>query len=659
MSIDRLFFAKGVLFLLLVTALTPFGPSQIAAANLGDLNVDVAFQLALPFFFENSFQFGDEIIFTYGPWGILISPFTGSEWLTLVMMGRVAMSAFVLAGIVLVARFESDDQQIKIVGAIGIAVLLLCWFTGHRESFFLAPAILVAFQRLNFADSLSDSRSRMNWSYEEVVWIGLTILAAWVSLAKFNLLLVSSLCYFLMLVADIRRRRLPMISLVFLFAVCFFWLAAGQHLTNFPKWVAACINLSLGYSDAMAKGFFNPYGPATVLAFYLAVLLSVIGIFFSRVHRWFEPNTQSYWILFAAISAIATKHGFGGNQMEQALVVLGMSSGIVTYQALSPGFANGWHGMSFLSRLALTSFGGAFLCMAVVASQINFPILGPTTAVASVQRNYAQLSSLVFDERQDLWRTQLATFHKLLPLSLALTDVNATIDVYPHQGALVVGRAGMRYQPRPAFMSLNAHTQTLVEINARRLDASTAPQYVLFQLLPQAWRVNSRHPATSDGPSWPHLLAEYSVAQKIEGFLLLRRRAAFEGSRKRLLVEEDITFDQSISLERFGGRMLWVELDVSRSVIGDIIHFLYKSPHVTITSQVSGGQSQTFQLLPSLAKAGFLLSPSVIDTDGFAELFLDPSSLPAVHHISISAPGNGAGFWGETIRLRVYQLDVD
>jgi hypothetical protein len=302
------------------------------------------------------------------------------------------------------------------------------------------------------------------------------------------------------------------------------------------------------------------------------------------------------------------------------------------------------------------------LCLTAVAASTNFPIESTRQALANIVSKISLLKNSPNDVFADGWIPQLAQVHKLWKPKIVPTG--QTIDVYPQHTGLVIGREGLRYSPRPAFLSLNAHTYELAMLNAHHLEERAAPDLVLFSVLPREWAVNNRHPALADGPSLPLLLSHYVPDSIGDDFLILRKRPTPLHMAKQLLMDVDQKFGESIPLPQGPPNLLWAELEIKRSVAGNIIHQMYKSPHILLQSGTDYNATHVFQIIPELGEAGFLLSPLVQDNAAFGKLYLRQDTKAdaegdTVRSIKVFSPDAPDFFWEMKFRLKLYALKIE
>lgn len=646
-----------IFFVVMLLTLVPFGLPAWKPSNLGDLNVDIAFQLALPYFIEQSLQFGEQVVFTYGPWGILLTRFSGPSFHIFVLLFHVVLVAAVfLAFYALAERYDRSPAGPAFVWA-GAFALMLMWVTSQRDSYFMFPAVLVAYQHLAASIAADENEAWPIHRWEPLLWIVLSLLSAWLALAKFNIFVVDSVAYLLVLADDVRRKRWPVLPFVFVAMLVLAWLSAGQSLLNLPVWVLRSLDLSNGYADAMSKGFFIPYDAKLVAVYYGAVgSIALVAVAAVAWHRWRFPAVLL--LLFTLfICAISVKHAMGGNQIEQSLAELATMLwfvGLLFYfpsaQSVRFNF-RGWRGFAVCFALA------SALCLTAVAARTNFPIISLRQEIANISGKASLLLHSPRDISTDGWDVALAQAHRFWQPPTVPTG--QTIDIYPQETGVVIGREGLRYSPRPAFLSLNAHTYGLARLNARHLEKSTAPDLILFQVLPKEWAVNNRHPALADGPSWPLLLSRYVPESVGDQFLLLKKRPSPLHMTKQLLLDVNLPFGETNSLPQAAGNLLWAKLEIKRSTAGNIIQQIYKSPLVLLQSRTADNMTHVFQIVPELGEAGFLISPLVQNNVAFSKLYQGQGT-PAntVLSIKISSPEAPNFFWKKTFRLRLWVLKM-
>ncbi|WP_160169010.1 exosortase/archaeosortase family protein [Bradyrhizobium sp. Ai1a-2] len=612
-------FLACALLVLCLVGLPPWSPPAKLVSNLGDISDDLAFALAHPALFRQGAQWGPDVVFTYGPLGFLAWWPVYPEFVKPVLAYRVVL-ALVTATLIIamVWRYFANTwaRSLALVLALGNAYL---WFIGWNEAMWIAPALCVGILCLSTPDKLPP------WLV--VLLYVATAIIGTAALVKFSLTTIYVGVYALIGLRDLARRSFPALSLFFIASLLVSWLLAGQHLANLPAWFLTSADLSAGYSDAMSKGFWYPYGPVTVAITYIAALSLILIPMLSR-----QPllGRLLLILLAAGVSAVNLKHAFGGNQIEQSVILVGIS-------ALLLGFVG-----SIWSRAAAAICIGA---CCVVLSLTNFQprdlLLGFGQARAQA---FGMNSALVGNYDAAAGERMFQQIRRLAALP---DEFTGTADVYPRKTGVILAAPNLIYHPRPAYLSLNAHTEKLAEQNALFLRSARAPQWVLFEIRPEE-RVNNRYAATDDGPSWPEIWSRYDLAYT--GTLLVyRRRPEPRQLAFHPLERGNVGFEQVININP--EIRTWARIDVHRTLLGALVGAIYKAPQVLVNIVCEDGLTATYQIVPALGRAGFLLTPSINSSAEFAAL-----SGRRVKTIRLSVENGNHWFYKSVFGLELSEL---
>jgi hypothetical protein len=408
---------------------------------------------------------------------------------------------------------------------------------------------------------------------------------------------------------------IPVVSAVYVLSFCGFWVLCGQSLGNIVTWYANELDLTSGYPDAISKGILQPYSLAKVLASYAATLLLTFGGIQLAMRR-----TGIALMLAGAIAAtgyVSLKHAFGGNQFENATAALLFVSFLTLTLATNR------------DRLVARS------CAAIFASQVIFLAVffhgGATAAVVAgaprqLRDRALQIAKLLHGDVSEYrvgWEHMLQTTRDRAPLS---KDLSGTADVYPQKTGVVIADGNLRWTPRPAYLSLNAHTERLAKMNADFLSSARAPDTLLIEMLPPIHNYNNRLPSTTDGPSWIEFLARYSLSSVSPPFLVLTRaeeRKITWGRAKTRTLE--VNEYRSVN-DR--SRPLWATIDIRPSIEGRVLALLYKLPQVYVDLVLNDGRIVSHQIVPELGRAGVLLSPYVASKEDLAAFLLGDRLIP-------------------------------
>src|SRR5262249_41744621 len=132
-----------------------------------------------------------------------------------------------------------------------------------------------------------------------------------------------------------------------------------------------------------------------------------------------------------------------------------------------------------------------------------------------------------------------------------------------------------------------------------------------------------------------------------------------EPPKLKLLTEARTSPGQPINLAVFGSTNLWLELELTPTLLGRVREFFYQpSKSRLVLSWTSSGKELTrrFRAPAPMLAAGFLLSPFILTTEDAIALYdgLEPIRPNAC---SIEFNPGDEKFWQRTVRFRIYAIE--
>jgi hypothetical protein len=160
--------------------------------------------------------------------------------------------------------------------------------------------------------------------------------------------------------------------------------------------------------------------------------------------------------------------------------------------------------------------------------------------------------------------------------------------------------------------------------------------------------------------SWPALLENYTFISFDGQFVLLRRNPVIEPrSKLDLIYEEPHKIDGTVALPESQGP-LYAEVDLEPTLFGKALIALFKPPMLNIVLNLRNGGKKSYRVVSNMMRTGFIVSPLVTNTAGFASLAAGTRRFQvegAVGSISISPSYGGSIFWSDTyvLTLKAYR----
>ena len=581
--------------------------APLTLSMLGD-GLDPSWGLVMEQAFLRGWQWGRDIVFTFGPFGYHFQRIFHPDLAAGLLAASAVRALLIGLGVALLLEHARTWQ----IGAVLVAVALALPFSTD-SAYFLLPVLAV----------LVHARG----AERSALWYLLAV-AAYCGFAALIKTTFAVLALVLLAIVDIDRmtqRRPPVLTPILVAGALLAYTAAGQPIAALPDFVALSLDVVAGFSRAMAV-----FGAlrALELAAFLAASATILGLLIIQAVR--EQALQDWSVRlmllalamfwFVTYKAGCTRHDLHSLTAWSCLGIAGVLVAAI--------LRDGW-----LSRLLMA----VALCVALL-TPVRLSIapgfsLGGLVRQALVDNPISTLvtgARLIADpsgwaaERQ----AQRDAALDRIRTRNALPDGLGRVDTVPSlQGALIAADlAGTAtYAPRPVFQEYSTYTAALIEANRRFLEGDDAPQTML--LAPGS--IDNRYPSLAGGPLWPVLMRRYEAVRRIgpvqhlDGeidVLVLRRRA--EDAPDGVGPGETLPTrpGQRVELPALDGPIL-ATIDLRLSAAGRLLTLLHQMPTVEIAVTLADGSERRHRLIPGIARAGFILSPYMADAADARALF--------------------------------------
>jgi hypothetical protein len=582
--------------------------TPLPAAGAADQGPDSSFYQSYGYFLKNRLQAGKDYIFTFGPLGYFYRSAYDSDLYWYVYAWQLGIK-LVLAVVVAqtIRRVQGFPLRLLALLAIAGPALLLEWFpdTLYVFCFFLV-----------FANAAADSRPTL-WGL-----VPATLVMAALSLMKFNLFLFAPLvilCLSLHLWLAGRQAGAVLLPGLFGLAVCGLWLLLGQSLANLPAYLRTSLEMSGGYTQAMAKEAMHPL--VTVIAGLTALALlasltplSLAGL--ARARRSLDARGVAVVALLVVGAFLAWKQAPVRNDGPWHTPFFFTFTLPVPFllPTLLPALA--WREPA---RVSVLSACAVLSAVGILGSLPTSP--HPARLWTACREQLA--GRLHFALAPGQVRALLEAMRALTQQQAALPGIQAriqgeAIDIISFkQGLLFLNNLG--WKPRPLFQSHGAYVPRLARLNAQLYRSADAPRFVILKLEP----IDNRFPASEDGPTLLEIFRRYRPVLAEKGYLLLERYRGpgAEDAAPAAVLEKTVQFGEEVALDQLPDGCYTLTASISTSLGGKVREALYKLPNVMIRVRTSRRGEQVFRLIPSMAQTGFLLSPLLMDADDVQGLY--------------------------------------
>lgn len=586
--------------------------------------LDASYRAVMDLATEQPWQFGNEIVFTHGPYGFLSSTTAPTlsattAWLSLLTL----IFALVLL------RILTEAMSCH---AGTLLTALMMWTSGtalssqgvwHPDNGAFEPILALMLFLMMWIRSGPDSRSPWLRRFDDILMhVGVAALAL-TGLIKHNYLATSLIAISGMaLTSMLRDRRFPWTVVTYFTAMLALWLAAGQAPGNIPGYIRGVWEIVHGF-DAMALNDAPGYRHQAMLL-GLGLLLNglvVVGYFTVAYGRIGLLPTAVWWtFLLIFFKSAVVRHDLHVFTGCTGLLQSGILTAAITVFRTPPLVRHSrlLGAMGVLALVVGTAIASAITHEAVLLNRsmvdafperLVAPILRTPQHLALVKQ--ALLHRESYKAEYQHARQSMREQHPLPPLS-------GTVDIYNHEQALVAAYS-LNYNPRPVFQSYSAYTPALLALNRDHLTGPQAPDHIIFRMQ----TVDYRYPSLDDGLSWPELLTRYRPVWSGHDRLVLARDNRPRRYRLEPLSVHSLRDGEPLAVPAPApGTAIWAQVSVRQTPTDHLRRLLYRSRLLTMTITALHGESQDYRLIGDMSSAGFLLSPCVVTTEDFHQLML-------------------------------------
>ncbi|HET8786055.1 MAG TPA: hypothetical protein VFM38_10495, partial [Candidatus Limnocylindrales bacterium] len=521
--------------LTLVLALWTIVPWRPAPVSGNAPYLDPSWMVVLHLAFLDGLAFGQDIVFTYGPWG-----FVATRTYVPGTFGWLLASWIVLAASIWFAAFAVALATIRsaLWAALWMSALLLVVSLGF-EAAYMAVAVLFV------AAAAGDGRSRLLTGATALS----AALLAWLGLVKFTYFGLGTALVILVTVwLFATRRRIGPALPAYALAWLALWLLADQPLGAAPDYVVNGLSVAAGYTPAMS--LWSETGLGVIALGIAALTVALVIALELRSGRRFPVIGTAY----ALILYVAFKGGFV-RQDDWHRPIAFLAFAVVALVAAALFTAPS---ASLAPRVRMWAIAVPIAIAAVAWGLAAVP--GPGRHVVDLVRSSDEtLEFFVRPGRAQAsrrigWTTAIAEIRRKVPLP----RVAGAADLYPDDQLVLVAN-GIRRFSRPVFQSYSAYTPRLIGLNEAHLQRADRPRTIFVDLEP----IDGRWPTSEDGPNLMTILSDYRLDERTGSYLVFRddRRRGYRLEPVRTV---HVRLGESVVVPSLAGGPVWVTMDVRR-----------------------------------------------------------------------------------------------
>lgn len=557
--------------------------------------LDTSWAWMLGYALQHRLQWGESVVFTYGPLGFLTHPYFYSDHMLWALSATTRLGSWFIFGLgfaAILRRLVPDGKpfpRTTIPAAIA-------WVVGARFLHLSSQSAVLSVLLLALALAEEDTAA----ATVELVLAGfLLALGALIKstaliVALFTLLVYPALWWYAgRRKTALRFSLLPLLS--FLASFCALWLLSSQSLSHLPDYFRGTWAIVSGYTPAMA----TPPMPFSILNQQLLLALAILAL------------------LAAALIGIH----LSGRKVRVAQCLL---LGGVAFWAWKEGFTlhdPGWfrHPMTFYGTvLLIAGFGTALLsseypvylrtciygayAVGLFSSLMGYPVL--SLSYAHVLNNYQDYLVLISSKsRRAAEETNQTTAIQRqfeLPDGLLSAVGQASVNVFPWSLMMAQGYH-MRLVASPVIQSYSVYTPYLDRMNARQIWEGRGADKIIFSLAALGYR----YPPFDDPATFRAMLTCYRTEYPGAAYAVLSHVACAPPQMLAADKPLDEGFGRWIRVPRHAS---YVGIDMRDTAIGHVTNILYKAKPVWILFGLADGHvAGPFQLIYPVANDGLFI----------------------------------------------------
>ena len=657
---------------------------KIQATGIG---IDPSWSYGISYASEKNFNFGEQIIFTYGPFGYL---FAGAildqnfwqivlfRWLVYSLLffitayriftlestfNKLLLACTILYALTVGTKYLgvgfSPDYQIIFCLImifsfgdlhkkyhISFAILLglisgflfLTKFTlgisclGALELYFLGN-LCTSFKIKSPIDSSRDRQDILNSILSAV-----TIIYLFLNPSNFpnNFNQILSLLLFSALVAGLLfflRKKWPLTRLNFLTPLAAFYVSYSLVLTkevlfstspSIPTFLKNSLDVATGYSSAMSI-----IGSQTQVQ--LAIFSCAISAYlFIRLLKLNRANIALplLWILF-----LSFKQAFV--RQDCHVIIFAITAPMIAILCLidTRNFPLKKHHYILFALILATSIKISYPCC-------NFSSQLEKLTPINFTTNIHILQNLKSFKAKTLARIPAAISRNQLPAPVNYLIKDKPIEIIPWGTAYALANK-LNWKPRPVFQSYAAYTKELDNLNANSL--STNPRdFILYQFA----SIDRRHPYFDEPNSNSYLLCNYQPSINFPTFienngrktntLLLERLSTPRCQTSSWSKESKTTWRTTIPISAADNDLSRISIKFKYSFFGKFLKFIFRSPPVYLHAIYKDGSRRTFRIIPENSENGIIVSHLPRNPNEALEIFQGkfPAKVSSIRLIS-------------------------
>jgi hypothetical protein len=548
--------------------------------------LDPSWVAAIAHGFVSGWQWGSDVIFTFGPLGFLyFKPFLEGTLL-------VAVLYWTVVAVVSAVNFLELLRPVPLPFAFVLFVAFAASVSHGPDTIHFILPLLAAIGHFRTPHPVPTKMT-----------LPLAIVTGPAGLIKLSFGILGAFIFVVLDVDRVRQRKFPLYTPVFLATFLATYVCVGQNPAYLYVFLVQSFGVVSGFSEAQQL----PGSNLELLLFMVVSAATGLIICYREFHLARTEATYADRMLFIACLAIywiiIFKAGFVRQDLHTVVSWNSISACMAAY------LASNWPRNRNLSGIA--AIVGVLILTGASAMRIKLELGQSFVLSRALEDPLRQLTAAwAFLADRDSWMLQrrqerdasLAAIRRATPLS----PLDGSVDTIPSIQSAILAY-GFEYRPRPNLQEYEAYTRDLIDANLTFLRSDRAPKYIVHS----TGSIDNRYPSLADGPMWPDLLSRYYPLRFEGKYLILRRRPSPIDNILSAPLQLAARIGEEVKLD--GTEPKFVAIQTRKTLFGRLAQLLFRPGLMSLTVKLSNGQERIHRIVPDIAKEGFFLSPLAED----------------------------------------------
>jgi len=472
----------------LVVAVTVFSWPVVASLS-ATANLDDSWRVGLSLALARGLVFGRQIVFTFGPLGLVSAPrAVTAGTLTLALAGAAAMQLALVAIALHVLRRRFSWPIAALVTLLGVSIVI---WAG------VPPVDEIAFGLVAIALTAPPARAR---KAARTLALAGGVLAGLALLVKLNDGLGTAAIVAVGLLGGVsRRRHLAIGAVTLVLTTTLAWLAIGQPIAALPDYFRTGISIVQGYVDAMGYNLLGAGGEWEVLIVIVSALILAAAAWSALADAPLRRRVSLAGCVLLVHYFVAREAFVRYDSGHAAVIAL-----LVTVPLMVP-----WRSRQRLGGLAIAAALAVASLAALGGEGVGvdsvFNPLGRESALETDINTMISPQSAIAAESYDI---QLAS---VVPPAIVDELNNHCVDAEPFAVSTIFAYSSWRWCPIGVMQSYAAYTTKLDNLDAAGYaNARSGPDRVLRQNV----AIDGRNPTWESPAAMLSLLCHFKEIRR-------------------------------------------------------------------------------------------------------------------------------------------------